>query len=129
MVLDQQVNKRRTAMKTLQSKYYLINTPEGPLHIHIDYDKSGIKKIFTNIPPVGTDWSNTISFMGILLSEYFKLGGSPEKICIHLNIVKGPKRVFLDNGIKIESVPQAIEFVIREFYNEFKKEAERNATK
>ena len=30
-----------------KSKYFSIETPEGPLHVHIDYDKSGIKKVFT----------------------------------------------------------------------------------
>ena len=83
------------------SSYYLIETGQGPLHIHINYDNiKGPKKVFVNLTPIGTEISGMATALGILISKYLELGGDPIRIIKHLNSIKsdkpfgfGPKRV------------------------------------
>lgn len=99
-------------IKKLKSSYYKIDTNIGTLHIHIDYDKSGPKKIFTQMPPVGSDDANMTAFLGILLTKYFEAGGDPSDIIKHMVSVKGT-RIGFWNGSPIESIPQAISIAIK----------------
>lgn len=83
------------------SSYYQIETGQGPLHIHINYDNiKGPKKVFVNLTPIGTEISGMATALGILISKYLDLGGDPIRIIKHLNSIKsdkpfgfGPKRV------------------------------------
>lgn len=106
-------------IKTFSSRYYDLEVPEGRLHIHIDFDEKEkkIKNIFLSLPPLGTTLSNMTSFIGILLSKYFQLGGELENILKHLNSVKGSKKVVLDDTTNIESITQAIAYALKDFKN------------
>lgn len=111
--------------KKLNSKYYKLPTPDGDLHIHIDYDDNNkIHNIFLRVPPLGTTLNSLTAMLGVVLSEYFQLGGSIEKINRHLRSVKSHKKVFLDENTQIESIPQAIELALKDFERGIKCEAQ-----
>lgn len=105
--------------KKCESKYYKIETPDGFLHIHINYekhqDKPIIKSVFLRIPPLGTTISSLVALLGVIMSKYFELGGDPEKIIKHLNSVKSSKRIVIDENTFIDSIPQAIAIALKDF--------------
>jgi ribonucleoside-diphosphate reductase alpha chain len=96
----------------VSSEYYEIRTGHGPLHIHIDYDPSGPYRIFTNLPPLGTELSGLTSIVGILLSKYLEAGGDPTRLLKHLNSVKGD-RPFGFGAQRVDSIPHAIAIALR----------------
>jgi hypothetical protein len=98
--------------KTLKSQYYHIPTTLGSLHIHVDYDETGPKKVFTQMPPVGSDWSNVTSLIGILITKYIEATGDTVSIIRHLSSIKGTRIGYIDD-MAIESIPQAIGIVLR----------------
>ncbi len=74
------------------SDYYEIPTGYGPLHVNIVYDKTqGPLRIFTSIPPLGTELSGLTSTLGVFMSKAFQAGYTPEKAIKHLNSVKGDR--------------------------------------
>jgi hypothetical protein len=100
----------------LQSEYYKINTQVGTLHVHIDFDETGPKRVFSQVPPVGSDTANTTALIGLLLSKYLKAGGSANGIVKHLFSVRG-NRIGVWEGTPIESIPQAIGIALQAHLN------------
>lgn len=94
------------------SEYYQIHTGYGPLHIHINYDESGPKQVFCNLPPLGTELSGMAASIGILLSKYLEIGGDPRRLIKHLNSVKGDKPVGFGEK-RIDSIPHAISVALK----------------
>jgi len=109
-------------LKQLNSEYYRLETPEGFLHIHIDYDDNKkIHNIFLRKPPIGTTINSLTSFLGVALSKYFRLGGTIQGIAKHLRSVKSSKKIIVNENTHIESIPQAIEYALRDFENKISK--------
>ncbi|HRY28845.1 MAG TPA: adenosylcobalamin-dependent ribonucleoside-diphosphate reductase [Elusimicrobiota bacterium] len=102
----------RDTSRGVSSEYYEIRTGNGSLHVHIDYDEHGPYRIFTNLPPLGTDLSGLTAIVGILLSKYLEAGGDPIRILKHLNSVKGD-RPFGFGAQRIDSIPHAIAVALR----------------
>ena len=110
----------------LLSKYYKISTKLGVLHVHIDYDKeNNIQRVFSQIAPLGSDTANSVALLGIMLSEYFKIGGKPAAMLKHLNSVKG-QVIGKWEDIEILSLPHAIGLAIQAFLEDI---AEKSADK
>ena len=94
------------------SDYYLIETGQGPIHIHINYNEEGISKIFANLSPVGTEISGMATSLAIVLSKYFELGGDPTRILKHLNSVKSEKPYGFGKN-RVDSISHAFSIVLR----------------
>jgi len=92
---------------SLLSEYYRIDTRLGTLHVHIDFDDAGPKRIFSQIPPVGSDLANNTAFIGIMLTKYLQAGGDAQGILKHLFSVRGTA-IGEWEGHTIESIPYAI---------------------
>ncbi len=126
---DQQVlnlNERKTPEKEAPKKevkkdpalgelstYYEVPTGQGALHIHINYDEEGPKRVFANISPTGTEISGMTTAMGILISKYLELGGDPVKLIKHLNSIKGDRPHGLGPK-RVDSIPHGISKAIRD---------------
>jgi ribonucleoside-diphosphate reductase alpha chain len=95
-----------------KSDYYEINTGQGPLHLHINYDDLGLTKLFANIAPVGTEISGLTTTVGILISKYLEVGGDPLKLIKHLNSIKGDKPLGFGPN-RVDSIPHGISKVMR----------------
>lgn len=96
----------------VSSEYYEIKTGYGPLHVHIDYDPNGPYRIFTSIPPLGTEISGLTAVLGILLSKYFEIGGDPVRTLKHLQSVKGDRPYGFGEN-RINSIPHALAIALR----------------
>lgn len=107
-------SKKEEKKKDLQefSDYYPIQTGQGPMHIHINYNEDGLAKIFANLSPAGTEISGMTTAIAILLSKYFELGGDPAKILKHLNSIKSEKPYGFGKN-RIDSIPHALSVVLR----------------
>jgi ribonucleoside-diphosphate reductase alpha chain len=97
---------------TTTSEYYQINTGYGPLHVHINYDETGPKQVFCNLPPLGTELSGVAASIGILISKYLEIGGDPRRLIKHLNSVKGDKPIGFGEK-KVDSIPHAISVALK----------------
>ncbi|MBI2058560.1 MAG: adenosylcobalamin-dependent ribonucleoside-diphosphate reductase [Nitrospirae bacterium] len=95
------------------SEYYEKPTGYGPLHVNIIYDDNGPYRIFTNLPPLGTEISGLTAVIGILLSKYLEIGGDPVRLLKHLNSVKGDKPYGFGPS-RVDSIPHAISQVLRD---------------
>lgn len=95
------------------SEYYEKKTGYGTLHMNIIYTQDGPYRIFTNLPPIGTEVNCLTAVIGILLSKYFEAGGDPERILKHLNSAKGD-RPYGFGPSRVDSVPHAISQVLRD---------------
>ena len=104
--------KTRDLSEGGSAEYFEIQTGYGPLHIHIDYNEHGPYRIFTNIPPVGTEISGLASVIGILLSKYLESGGDIQRIIKHLNSVKGDRPHGFGEK-RVNSIPHAIAKALR----------------
>lgn len=96
----------------MTSEYYLIKTGYGPLHIHINFDDTGPKQIFCNLPPLGTEISGLAASTGILISKYLEIGGDPRRLIKHLNSVKGDKPIGFGEN-RVDSIPHAISVALK----------------
>lgn len=96
----------------MTSEYYNISTGYGPLHIHINFDESGPKQVFCNLPPLGTEISGLAASTGILISKYLEIGGDPHRLIKHLNSVKGDKPIGFGEN-RIDSIPHAISVALK----------------
>lgn len=96
------------------SEYFQIKTGYGPLHVHINYDESGPKQIFTNISPLGTEIAGLTALVGILLTKYLEVGGNPNSIIKHLNSIKGDKPHGLEEA-RIDSIPHAVAIALQDY--------------
>ncbi len=109
--LDKRAKKKETPFG-VSSEYYEVKTGYGTLHIHIDYDENGPYRVFTNLPPMGTEISGLTSVLGILLSKYLEAGGDPVRMLKHLNSVKGD-RPFGFGANRIDSIPHAMAVALK----------------
>ncbi|MFC1755151.1 adenosylcobalamin-dependent ribonucleoside-diphosphate reductase [Thermoproteota archaeon] len=97
----------------ISSDYYELPTGYGTLHVSIAYDKEqGPFRIFTSIPPIGTELSSLVSTLGIFMSKAFQHGYSPERSIKHLNSAKGDKPLGFGPN-RIDSIPHAISIVLK----------------
>lgn len=94
------------------SEYYPIQTGQGPIHIHINYNDEGPTRVFANLTPSGTEIAGLTTAIAILLSKYFQLGGDPVRILKHLNSVKSEKPYGFGKN-RIDSVSHAISVALR----------------
>ncbi len=106
--------KKKTKKKPSEEKsdYHIINTGQGPVHIHINYDDDGPTKVFANLSPIGTEISGLCSAVAILLSKYLELGGNPIRILKHLNSIKSEKPFGFGRN-KIDSISHALSVALR----------------
>ena len=113
-VLNLGEKKKKEEKKDLQefADYSLIQTGQGPIHMHINYNKEGPTKVFANLSPAGTEISGLTTAVAILLSKYFELGGDPVRILKHLNSVKSEKPYGFGKN-RIDSIPHAISIALR----------------
>jgi len=113
-VLNLSEKKKDEKKKDLQefSDYYPMQTGQGPMHIHINYNEEGPTKVFANLSPAGTEISGLATALAILLSKYFELGGDPTRILKHLNSVKSEKPYGFGKN-RIDSIPHAISIALR----------------
>ncbi|MEK7287719.1 MAG: adenosylcobalamin-dependent ribonucleoside-diphosphate reductase, partial [Elusimicrobiota bacterium] len=110
--LDSKKKEPRQSPFGTVSEYYEVKTGYGTLHIHIDYDEAGPYRVFTNLPPMGTEISGLTSILGILLSKYFETGADPVRILKHLNSVRGD-RPFGFGASRIDSIPHAVAVALK----------------
>ncbi|MBN2142177.1 adenosylcobalamin-dependent ribonucleoside-diphosphate reductase [Candidatus Woesearchaeota archaeon] len=96
-----------------KSTYALINTGQGPLHIHINYDDEGPLQLFANLSPTGTEISGMATALGILISKYFEQGGNPNRLLKHLNSIKGDKP-FGFGPKRVDSIAHGLSKVLKD---------------
>ena len=94
------------------SDYYPMQTGQGPIHIHINYNEEGPTKVFANLSPAGTEIAGLVTAIAILLSKYFEYGGDPVRILKHLNSIKSEKPYGFGKN-RIDSVSHAISIALR----------------
>jgi ribonucleoside-diphosphate reductase alpha chain len=94
------------------SDYYPIQTGQGPIHIHINYNEEHPTKVFANLTPAGTEISGLTTALAITLSKYFEYGGDPVRILKHLNSIKSEKPYGFGKN-RVDSVPHAISIALR----------------
>ncbi len=94
------------------SDYYQIETGQGPIHIHINYNEERISKIFANLSPIGTEISGMATALAIAISKYLELGGDPIRILKHLNSIKSEKPYGFGKN-RVDSIPHAFSIAIR----------------
>ena len=113
-VLNISEKKKEDKKKELPefSDYYQIQTGQGPVHIHINYNEETPTRVFANLPPAGTEISGLTTVVAILLSKYFELGGDPFRILKHLNSIKSEKPYGFGKN-RIDSVSHAISVALR----------------
>lgn len=105
--------KKRSPDFGTKSAYYCMDTGQGPLHIHVNYDEEGPISVFANITPIGTEVSGLTTALGILISKYLELGGDAVRLLKHLNSIKGDKPFGLGPK-RVDSIPHGISKVLRE---------------
>jgi len=98
--------------KGASSDYYEIHTGHGPLHVNIIYDKEGPSRIFTSIPPIGTELCSLTSILGVFMSKAFQAGYDPLKAIKHLNSAKGD-RPYGFGPNRVDSIPHAIAIALK----------------
>jgi len=106
------------------SKYYHIDTSQGPLHVHIDYTEEGPKQLFARIPPAGSERATYVALVSLLITKLFRAGCTPEEIINQLKSIKGDKRLGKLDDVDITSIPQAIAMILKRHTEEAIKEPE-----
>lgn len=110
---EKESKKKKEKSEYEMSDYYEVLTGQGPLHVHINYDKEGPMKIFANISPIGTEISGLTTALGIILSKYLEIGGDPARLIKHLNSIKGDKPYGFGPN-KVDSIPHGLSKVFRQ---------------
>jgi len=104
--------KKKEKSAEERSDYYLIETGQGAMHIHINFDDEGPTKIFANLSPSGTDISGLATALAIAISKYLELGGDPVRILKHLNSIKSERPVGFGKN-RVDSVAHGISIALR----------------
>ncbi|MFH1211296.1 MAG: adenosylcobalamin-dependent ribonucleoside-diphosphate reductase [Candidatus Woesearchaeota archaeon] len=107
---DEKKEKQHPAIE--RAAYYQVQTGQGPLHIHVNYDELGPTRIFVNISPLGTEISGLTTALGILISKYIEIGGDPVGLLKHLNSIKGDKPIGFGPK-RVDSIPHGISKALR----------------
>lgn len=96
------------------SRYYELKTGSGELHVNIAHREGKPYRLFTNMPPIGTEISGLVTVLGITISKYLELGGNLENLIKHYQSVVsdkplgfGPERVL--------SIPHALAITFKHF--------------
>ena len=110
---EKKARKKKRGGGLEMSRYYKIDTGQGPLHIHINYDNEGPMRLFANITPTGTEISGLTTVLGILTSKYLQLGGNPADLLRHFNSIKGDKPMGFGPN-RIDSIPHALSKALRD---------------
>ncbi len=111
--IQKEEKKEIDLTKGVSSDYYEIETGYGPLHVNIVYDKElGPLKIFTSIPPMGTELSSLTSALGIFMSKAFQVGYDPLKAIKHLNSAKGDRPMGFGPN-RVDSIPHAVSIALK----------------
>ncbi|MCR4327603.1 MAG: hypothetical protein NUV46_03415 [Nanoarchaeota archaeon] len=113
-ISDKDKKEKKEVKKDLPeyADYYMIETGQGGIHIHINYNEERISKIFANLSPIGTEISGMATSLAIVLSKYFELGGDPIRILKHLNSIKSEKPYGFGKN-RVDSIPHAFSIAIR----------------
>ncbi|NCN51855.1 adenosylcobalamin-dependent ribonucleoside-diphosphate reductase [archaeon] len=111
---DKKKEEKKEIKKDLPefAEYYLIETGQGPIHIHINYNEERISKIFANLSPIGTEISGMATSLAIVISKYLELGGDPVRLLKHLNSIKSEKPYGFGKN-RVDSIPHAFSIAIR----------------
>jgi len=109
--LSDKTKKEKKELPEL-SDYYPMQTGQGPIHIHVNYNEEGPTKVFANLSPAGTEIAGLVTAIAILLSKYFEYGGDPVRILKHLNSIKSEKPHGFGKN-RIDSVSHAISIALR----------------
>ncbi len=107
-------DKKKEEKKNLQefSEYSPIQTGQGLMHVHINYNEEGPTKVFANLTPIGTEISGLATALAIVTSKYFELGGDSVRILKHLNSIKSEKPYGFGKN-RVDSIPHALSVVLR----------------
>ena len=113
-VLNLSDKKKEEKKKELPefADYQQIQTGQGPMHVHINYNEEGPTRVFANLSPAGTEISGLTTATAILLSKYFELGGDPLRILKHLNSIKSEKPYGFGKN-RVDSIPHALSVALR----------------
>lgn len=113
-ISDKKKEEKKEIKKDLPefADYYLIETGQGPIHIHINYNEERISKIFANLSPIGTEISGMATSLAIVISKYLELGGDPVRLLKHLNSIKSEKPYGFGKN-RVDSLPHAFSIAIR----------------
>jgi ribonucleoside-diphosphate reductase alpha chain len=95
------------------SSYQLIQTGQGPLHVHINSDQMGPLQVFANLSPTGTEISGLTTALGIIISKYLEEGGNPNRLIKHLNSIKGDKP-FGFGPKRVDSIPHGLSKALKD---------------
>jgi len=109
--------KKLDMTKGIASDYYEIPTGYGPLHVNIVYDpEKGPFRIFTSIPPIGTELSGLTSVLGVFMSKAFQAGFRPESAIKHLNSAKGDRPIGFGPN-RVDSIAHGISIALKRHLN------------
>lgn len=115
--------------KGVSADYYEIQTGYGPLHVNIIYDKDkGPLRIFTSIPPIGTELSSLTSVLGVFMSKAIQAGYTPEKAIKHLNSAKGDKPMGFGPN-RVDSIPHGVAIALKRHLEKTGKIGDKEQTK
>lgn len=96
------------------SKYFELKTGHGNLHVHIDHKDGKAYRVFTNLPPVGSEMSGLVTILGVTISKYLELGGNLENLIKHYQSIISDKPYGL-GAKKVFSIPYAIALTFKHF--------------
>lgn len=107
------VSKSPLIDRSLSGKRYKIETGSGRMYVMVFRDPPGlVKEIFTVIGHSGGVTHSHLEAIGRLMSWGLKRGGTVEEIIEHLEGIQGGNVQF-DQGVKVESLPDAIATVLK----------------
>lgn len=96
------------------SRYYELKTGSGELHVNIAHKDGKPYRLFSTMPPIGTEISGLVSVLGITISKYLELGGNLENLIKHYQSVVSDKPVGF-GAKRIQSIPHALAITFKHF--------------
>lgn len=98
--------------KGVSSDYYEVQTGYGTLHVNIVYNEKGPFRIFTSIPPLGSEMSGLVSVLGVFMSKAFQYGYEPDRALKHLNSAKGDKPIGFGSK-RVDGIAHGVSIALR----------------